>query len=55
MTSTKPKAGTGLEITDDNAEIEPGVMTPIPRVFQDLIEGLGMPESDDRTGPDEEH
>ena len=46
---------TGLEITDDNAEIEPGVMTPIPRVFQDLIEGLGMPESGDRTGPDEEH
>ena len=33
---------------DGNAEIEPGVTTPIPRVFQDLIDGLGMPESGDR-------
>ena len=44
---------------DDNAEIDPRVVTPIPRVFQDLIEGLGMPETGDRpdarTGPDEEH
>ena len=32
---------------DDNAEIEPGVMTPIPRVFQDLIDGLGTPERGD--------
>ena len=39
------------EQVDDNAEIEPGVTTPIPRVFQDLIDGLGMPGSGDR--PDE--
>lgn len=39
------------EQVNDNAEIEPGVTTPIPRVFQDLIDGLGMPESGDR--PDE--
>ena len=32
---------------DDNAEVESGVVTPIPRVFQDLIEGLGMPENGD--------
>ena len=32
----------------DNADVEPGVATPIPRVFQDLIDGLGMPESGDR-------
>ena len=48
----------GPEPTDDNPEIEPGVTTPIPRVFQDLIDGLGMPESGDRPdvrpGPDEE-
>ena len=37
-----------LEPVDDNVEIEPGVATPIPRVFQDLIDGLGMPESGDR-------
>ena len=37
-----------LDQVDDNAEIEPGVTTPIPRVFQDLIDGLGMPESGDR-------
>ena len=24
--------------------IDPGVITPIPRVFQDLIDGLGMPD-----------
>ena len=30
---------------DENAtEIEPGIKTPIPRVFQDLIDGLGMPD-----------
>ena len=33
----------GLEPADDNAEIEPGVTTPIPRVFQDVIDDLGMP------------
>ena len=37
-----------LDQVDDNAEIEPGVTTPIPRVFQYLIDGLGMPESSDR-------
>ena len=36
-----------LEPADDNAEIEPGVKTPLPRVFQDLIDGLGIPEGGD--------
>ena len=48
-----------LERVDDNAEIEPGVTTPIPRVFQDLIDGLVIPEGSDRPdgrpGTDEEH
>lgn len=48
-----------LEQVDDNAEIEPGVTTPIPRVFQDLIDGLVIPEGserpDGRPGTDEEH
>ena len=46
------------ETADGNTEIEPGVTTPIPRVFQDLIDGLGIPEGGDRPdgrpGPDEE-
>ena len=43
---------------DENAEFGPEGITPIPRVFQDLINGLGMPESGDlpdaRTDPDVE-
>ena len=39
---------TAPDTVDENAEIEPGVTTPIPRVFQDLLDGLGMPESGDR-------
>ena len=50
---------TDLELVDGNAQTEPGVTTPIPRVFQDLIDGLGIPESGDhpggRSGADEEH
>ena len=37
-----------LELANDNSENEPGVTTPIPRVFQDLIDGLGIPERGDR-------
>ena len=48
-----------LGVPGENEGIEPGAIPPIPRVFQDLIDGLGMPESgelpDARTGPDEEH
>lgn len=36
-----------LEPADDNAEIEPGVTTPIPRVFQDVIDDLGMPNGEE--------
>lgn len=35
--------GQVLEHPDDYAELEPGVKTPIPRVFQDVIDDLGMP------------
>lgn len=38
---------TDLELLDDNGQTGPGVTTPIPRVFQDLIDGLGIPESGD--------
>ena len=48
-----------LGVPSENEGIQPGAITPIPRVFQDLIDGLGMPESGDlpdaRTGLDEEH
>ncbi len=46
------------ELPDEGAGIEPDVITPIPRVFQDLIEGLGMPDGGQRPdgglAPDEE-
>ena len=46
------------EPPDENPGSEPGVTTPIPRVFQDLIDGLGMPDGDQRPdgghAPDEE-
>ena len=35
---------------DDYAELEPGVKTPIPRVFQDVIDDLGMPGGADNPG-----
>ena len=38
------------EPPDDNAELEPGVKTPIPRVFQDVIDDLGMPGGGDNPG-----
>lgn len=44
--------GASPESTDESAELEPGVITPIPRVFQDLIDGLGMP--DRGPAPDQE-
>ena len=46
------------EQPDESSGIEPGVITPIPRVFQDLIDDLGMPDfsdlPDERTPPDDE-
>ena len=39
-----------LESSDDNADLEPGVKTPIPRVFQDVIDDLGMPGGGDNPG-----
>ena len=39
-----------LESPDDNADLEPGVKTPIPRVFQDVIDDLGMPSGGDNPG-----
>lgn len=48
-----------LKPADGTAEIEPGFKTPIPRVFQDLIDSLGMPECGDHQGgrlaPDDEY
>ena len=45
-----------LEPPDEKAGLEPGVKTPIPRVFQDLIENLGIPDEgdhpEDRPFPD---
>lgn len=46
------------EPPDENGGIEPGAITPIPRVFQDLIDGLGMPDGGPRpdggAAPEEE-
>ena len=39
---------TDPDLVEDNEETGPGVTTPIPRVFQDLIDGLEIPESGDR-------
>ena len=36
--------GDSSESLDENAELEPGAVSPIPRVFQDLIDGLGSPD-----------
>ena len=36
-----------VEHPDDYAKLEPGVKTPIPRVFQDVIDDLGMPGGGD--------
>ena len=33
-----------IDVPDENEGAEPGVITPIPRAFQDLIDGFGMPE-----------
>ena len=33
------------DVPQENPEMEPEVTTPIPRVFQDLIDGLGMPDA----------
>lgn len=33
------------DVPRENPEMEPEVTTPIPRVFQDLIDGLGMPDA----------
>ena len=46
------------EQPDENPGIEPDVITPIPRVFQNLIDDLGMPDfrdlPDERILPDDE-
>ena len=46
------------EFPDEGPGIEPDVITPIPRVFQDLIEDLGIPDGGQRPDggltPDEE-
>ena len=48
----------GGEPSDQNAGIDPGVITPIPRVFQDLIDGFGVSDGGQRrdggAAPDEE-
>ncbi len=36
-----------MDPPDDYAELESGVKTPIPRVFQDVIDDLGMPGGED--------
>ena len=36
-----------VETPSGNVELEPGVKTPIPRVFQDVIDDLGMPDGGD--------
>ena len=51
-------ARTELDPSGESAGVEPGAVTPIPRVFQDLIDGLGIPEGGQRpdgaSAPDEE-
>ena len=51
-------AKAGRELPDEGTGIEPDVITPIPRVFQDLIEDLGIPDGGQRPdgglAPDEE-
>ena len=51
-------SGVDRERPDENSGVEPGVIIPIPRVFQDLIDDLGMPDfsalPDEWTLPDDE-
>ena len=51
-------AGADHKPPDEDSGLEPGSITPVPRVFMDLIDGLGMPDGGPRpeggSNPDQE-